>query len=169
VFVTNHVLSGALVGMALSDTPLGAFAVGIGSHLVLDALPHWGCDTGGPGGAERFLRVARRDGIIGLATMAGLAIGSTRRARTAVIAGMLGAVLLDLDKPALHFFGRSPFPAAVDRFHGSIQNESPEGMGAEASWAAALALLNGLVIRHGSRHVAGDASCHRCHVELPSP
>ena len=41
VLLTNHVLSGALIG-ALARRPAAAFAAGMASHFVLDALPHWG-------------------------------------------------------------------------------------------------------------------------------
>ena len=61
-------------------------------------------------------------------------------------AGIAGACLIDMDKPGRHFLGRSPFPAAVDRFHGRIQNEHPVGVLVEAATAAALAL--GLLVLH---------------------
>ncbi len=41
MLLTNHVLSGALIG-ALARRPLPAFALGVASHFVLDAVPHWG-------------------------------------------------------------------------------------------------------------------------------
>jgi hypothetical protein len=41
VLLTNHVVSGALIG-AVARRPLPAFAVGVASHFALDALPHWG-------------------------------------------------------------------------------------------------------------------------------
>ena len=41
MLLTNHVLSGALIG-ALARRPLPAFAAGVASHFVLDAVPHWG-------------------------------------------------------------------------------------------------------------------------------
>jgi hypothetical protein len=40
VFITNHVLSGAIIGQAFDGHPVGAFVAGVGSHLVLDAVPH---------------------------------------------------------------------------------------------------------------------------------
>jgi hypothetical protein len=48
-----------------------------------------------------------------------------------------------MDKPGRHFFGRSPFPAQLDRFHGRIQNQSEDGGLIEA--AVALALVAALV------------------------
>ena len=68
VLLTNHVLSGALIG-ALARRPAPAFAAGVASHFVLDALPHWG-DWGS---IRRFLQVAVPDGLISLAAMGTLA------------------------------------------------------------------------------------------------
>jgi hypothetical protein len=64
VLLTNHVLSGALIG-ALSRRPLPAFAAGVVSHFVVDAIPHWGKW----GSRSQFLRVAVPDGLVSLATM----------------------------------------------------------------------------------------------------
>ena len=62
-----------------------------------------------------------------------------RRAR--VLAGMAGAALLDMDKPSLLFFGRSPFPRAVDEFHQRVQRESPRRMPQEILVGLAGAVL----------------------------
>ena len=112
MLLTNHVLSGALIG-ALARRPLPAFALGVASHFVVDAVPHWG-DWGSQ---RRFLRVAVPDGLISLAVMGAIAAAAPPDRRLAVLAGMTGAALPDLDKPSNLWFGRSPFPAAVDRFH----------------------------------------------------
>jgi hypothetical protein len=56
VFVTTHVLSGLLIGRVLKKRPAAALPAGIGSHLVLDAIPHWGCRSG----RTHFLTVAER-------------------------------------------------------------------------------------------------------------
>ncbi|HEU5385717.1 MAG TPA: hypothetical protein VFV73_07430 [Streptosporangiaceae bacterium] len=119
MLLTNHVLSGALIG-ALARRPVPAFAAGVASHFVLDAIPHWG-DWGSQ---RQFMRVAVPDGVISLAVMGALTAASPPGRRAAVLAGMAGAALPDADKPANIFFGWSPFPAAVDRFHARIQDES---------------------------------------------
>jgi len=119
VLLTNHVLSGALIG-ALARRPLPAFAAGVASHFVLDAVPHWG-DWGSQ---RRFLRVAVPDGLISLAAMGAIAAVSRSDRRLAVLAGMAGAALPDIDKPSNLWFGWSPFPVAVDRFHSGIQREA---------------------------------------------
>ncbi len=60
---------------------------------------------------------------------------------------MTGAVLPDADKPARLWFGRSPFPAAVDRFHSRIQDESFRRAPVEAAAAAAFAAAAFTAIR----------------------
>ena len=122
MLVTNHVLSGAIIGHAARGMP-SAFAVGVASHLALDAVPHWG---GHP--LEEVMPVAVADGLTGLAAMAAATVVASPRDRLRVLAGMVGAALLDLDKPSLVFFGFSPFPAAVDSLHGRVQREAPHRM-----------------------------------------
>jgi hypothetical protein len=119
VLLTNHVLSGALIG-ALARRPAPAFAVAVASHFALDALPHWG----NWGSKRRFLQVAVPDGLISLAAMGTLAALAPAERRPAVVAGMAGAALPDLNKPTIVYFGWSPFPRGVDRFHSRIQREA---------------------------------------------
>jgi hypothetical protein len=119
MLVTNHVLSGAAIGAAVRR-PVPAFALGVASHYALDASPHWGKF----GGGRKYLKVAVPDGLIGLAVMGAMTALAPRGSRMAVLAGMTGAALPDLDKPSRLFFGRSPFPPAVDRFHSRIQHEA---------------------------------------------
>jgi hypothetical protein len=147
VLLTNHVLSGALIG-ALARRPVPAFAVAVASHFVLDAMPHWGKW----GSRRRFLQVAVPDGLISLAAMGALAALSPAERRPAVVAGMAGAALPDLDKPAFIYFGRSPFPRAVNRFHNRIQREAPGRAHLEVLAAGALAVAALALIR---RPVAG--------------
>ena len=119
MLLTNHVLSGALIG-ALARRPATAFAAGVASHFALDAVPHWG-DWASP---RHFLRAAVPDGLISLAVMGAIAALAPAERRPAVVAGMTGAALPDIEKPTTLWFGWSPFPAAVDRFHSGIQREA---------------------------------------------
>jgi hypothetical protein len=145
MLVTNHVLAGAAIG-ALVRRPAAALALGVASHLCMDVIPHWGLPhddgQGDAIGNPGFLRIAYRDGLAGLVAM-GAAFGLARGRRLPVLAGMVGAALLDLDKPSRHFFGHSPFPAAVDRFHWGIQvgREHEHKMGQEVAVAAGLAAV----------------------------
>ena len=151
MLVTNHVLAGAAIG-ALVKHPLPALALGVVSHLAMDAIPHWGLAhevrQGDPTKSPEFLRVAYRDGFAGLAAM-GAAFGLARGRRLPVLAGMVGAALLDLDKPSRHFFGVSPFPRSVDKFHGDIQEgrEHDHRMGQELAVAAGLAGVVACLLR----------------------
>ena len=87
VLLTNHVLSGALIG-ALARRPAPAFAAGVASHFVLDALPHWG-DWGS---IRRFLQVAVPDGLIGLAATGLVILGG--------VAGMTIAEAVSFTPPS---------------------------------------------------------------------
>ena len=60
------------------------------------------------------------------------------------MAGMAGAAAPDLDKPSRLWFGRSPWPDAVDRFHSAIQNEAPDRFRRELATMGVLAAV-GLV------------------------
>jgi hypothetical protein len=133
MLLTNHVLSGALIG-ALTRRPLPAFAAGVASHFVLDAVPHWGNMDW-----RHFLRVAVADGLVSLAVAGALAAASPSARRAAVLAGMAGAAIPDLDKPSKLWFGRSPFPATFDRVHMGIQDEAAHRFYVELLAAAALA------------------------------
>jgi hypothetical protein len=115
MLITNHVLSGALIGAA-ARRPVPAFVLGVASHFVLDTVPHWGDWRD----ERQFLQVAVPDGLAGLATMGLCAAAAPRSAWVSMLAGMAGAALPDLDKPSRLWFGRSPFPHAVDHFHAAI-------------------------------------------------
>jgi hypothetical protein len=137
VLITNHVLSGALIGALSPDTGT-AFQRGFVSHFVLDAVPHFGVDE------QHLLKIAVPDGLIGLATIAAVARYTPRKRLLPVLAGITGACLPDLDKPGKQFFGRSPFPGWFDWAHAVIQPESPRRFPVEV--AAAAALTAGLAV-----------------------
>ena len=154
MFVTNHVLSGVVIGRLLERHPVTAFVVGVGSHLVLDMVPHWGCGKSTPEDRELFLRYAKRDGLVGLMTMACAAGAVHRRARAATIAAMVGATLLDADKPLMYYLGRDPFPRAIRRIHGRAQNESPQGLPNEIVFALTCAIADAAIAVKGRRRYA---------------
>jgi hypothetical protein len=160
MLVTNHVLSGALIGAAVRR-PVPAFVLGVASHFVLDAVPHWGKWRD----RRHFLRVAVPDGLAGLAAMAAFTAAAPRDRRAAVAAGMLGAALPDIDKPTRIWFGFSPWPAAVDHFHACIQDEAPGRFVREATSGALFAASAALLLR--LRHPAPPAR-HPVPVTEPS-
>jgi hypothetical protein len=121
MLVTNHVLSGAVIGAVVRE-PLVALPLGVGSHFLLDSMPHWGRW----GSRERFLRIAVADGLTGLAVMGAACAVAGKGRRLGVLAGMVGAASPDLDKPATLWFGRTLWPEPVRDFHRRIQDEAPD-------------------------------------------
>lgn len=154
MLITTHVASGAVVGRLASD-PLTALLVGVASHFALDRIPHWGRpQVGPPPGMDReTLRVAVADGLSGLALIAAVAAAACPAQRVPVLAGVLGACLPDVDKPAELFFGRSPFPRWVDDAHARLQEgrESPHRLARDAVLAALGAVAVVAALRRESR------------------
>jgi hypothetical protein len=146
VFVTNHVLVGSMIGLALPRRPVAAFSTGVASHYACDAVPHWGL-VYNPG---LFLKYAVVDGLVGLSVMTAITRCTPASERMAVLAGMLGAAFPDADKPAELFFGRSPFPVAFDDFHSRIQRESPDRLWSEIAFGIGMCGLLA-VLRRRSR------------------
>ena len=142
MLITNHVLSGALLGYVAPTVPV-AFAVGLLSHVALDAVPHWG----DPRPLGELLHVAVPDGLMGLAVMGTAAATAAPHRRARVVAAMFGATVLDADKPSSLFFGFSPFPRAVDRLHQHIQRESPRRMPQEVAVGVTGSVLVALAAR----------------------
>jgi hypothetical protein len=68
------------------------------------------------------------------------------------MSAMVGAVLLDLDKPLAHFFGVDPFPRVVTRIHKRVQNESPHRLPIEFAYGIVLATADVLVIAVSGWH-----------------
>lgn len=141
VLITNHVLSGAVVGALVTD-PGRALAAGFASHFGLDVLPHFGVDE------RQLMRVAVPDGLLGLAAIAVITVATPAPWRTAVLAGIVGACLPDLDKPGRQFFGRSPFPKPFDDFHGRIQWESSRLLPVEFGAALVFGSIFARLLRH---------------------
>jgi hypothetical protein len=149
MFVTNHVLAGSIAG-SLCRRPVAACALGLATHVVMDLTPHWGDAQLGRDG---FIAVARRDGLLGLAAVALVTVAGVPP-RAALLSGMAGAAILDVDKPGEYFFGVNPLPGWLDRFHKRIQHESPEGMRAELAAGVALAAIAAALLvraRSGAR------------------
>ncbi len=142
MFITNHVLAGAVIGFVLPRRRrLAAATLGAASHFALDAVPHWGAGDDG----RLFLRAAVADGLCGLAASALVARAAPSSRRATVLAGVLGSCLPDADKPARLFFGRSPFPPAVDAVHARIQRESTERLRQEVVTAGSLGFVIALL------------------------
>ncbi len=137
MFITNHVLAGAIAGSICRRRPAYAFVLGFATHVVMDITPHWG---NAELSRDGFYVVARRDGLLGLAAVSMITVAGVPP-RTALLAGMAGAAVLDSDKPGEFLFGVNPLPAWVDRVHKQMQHESPEGIRIEVPVGVALAAV----------------------------
>lgn len=146
MLVTNHVLAGAAIG-AVVRNPAAAYAIGVTSHFAMDAVPHWGQ----PRDRAHWWRVCVSDGLTGLAVLGAVAALADPQRRVSVVAGALGAATPDADKPFGVVFGRSPWPAPVNRFHSAIQTESPRRMPQEFAVGVAGAALVAFLLRRGRR------------------
>jgi hypothetical protein len=147
MLATSHVLAGALIGRAVSQNPVAAFGVGVVSHFVMDACPHWGVKDPPGVWSKKFVRVAKCDGCAAMAAMAVGAGLAPARSRRAVIAGMVGAALPDADKPMEYFFGVNPFPKPVQTFHSWVQREAEHRLPHEVASALVLGLALIVTIR----------------------
>jgi len=126
MFICNHVIAGAAIGLVLEDHPFAAFVAGVGSHFALDMVPHWAShdkpkDDGSY--SDEFVRAAKIDGCLGCALIGTLLLAAP--SKPAVAAGIAGACLPDLDKPAQYFFGKVPFPAWWQELHRKANNQRP--------------------------------------------
>ncbi len=160
MLVTNHVLSGALLGRA-APGPVSAFTAGVASHFVLDAVPHWGDGRS----IHEVMHIAVPDGLLGLTAMAAVTAATPPADRLRVLAGMAGAAFPDLDKPADRFLGFSPFPQRWDAFHQAVQRESAGRMPQEIlvglAQATVLATLSSRAARRVSRRSGWAAPAPR--------
>ena len=147
MFITNHVLAGAIAGSVFRTRPVAAFSLGFVTHVAMDMTPHWGNPEIGRDG---FYAVAKRDGLLGLAAVALVTVAGVPP-RRALLAGMAGAAILDSDKPGEFFFGINPLPKWIDRIHRQIQRESPEGLRTELAAGAALASVVTAISVHRRR------------------
>lgn len=138
MLATTHVLTGALIGRVLRR-PGRAAAVGVVSHVALDALPHWGMWPDTPHFRAKFLTVAAIDGL----TLSGvLAVMVRRRRPAAEITGALGALLLDMDKPTALLGVRQLWPDRVHAVHLGVQrHEQPQRWRIDVTVAALSALV----------------------------
>lgn len=145
MFVTNHALAGALLGTVAPGRPAAAFLVAAASHLAMDRVPHWGLSTPRELDPAGFLRVAVRDGLLGLGVVGATAALAPRSHRAAVVAGMAGAVLLDVDKPA-ELLGLHPVPGPVQRLHVALQREHERHLGREVALGSLMAIALGTTL-----------------------
>ena len=131
MFLTNHTLTGTLIGLSLPAPAV--LPLGFLSHLALDATPHFGYPS---------LDLAKNPGF-SLAVFDGLAsaatylfmLGMFPDHRVAITLGVFGATLPDLLYIPRYIFRYRPTNFFA-RLHKKIQwSETPAGLITEFFWA----------------------------------
>lgn len=123
MLITNHVISGALIGMSAKSDRQAAIA-GLVSHLVLDSIPHYGTARLN---AEEYGLLTKTDGIVGVAAIVALLHHTPAPLRKRTGIAIFCACLPDTDKPLTYFFGarRKWHPGIFRKIHYSVQHEHP--------------------------------------------
>lgn len=129
--LSTHLVIGGVLGRALSVSPALAFAAGVVSHFILDALPHWDYQLGstrdGATALDRNMDLSSRSFAFDLIKIGSdLAIGIVVLLATGYLFrwplgssmfwGALGGILPDFCQ-FLYFKLRWPSLRALQRFH----------------------------------------------------
>lgn len=119
MLLSAHASFGVLTG-ALTRRPVVAFALGPVSHLLLDAVPHVGSIS------IALPTLIALDAGVALAVVVGSSVAAPdRRTAAAMLTGVMGAVLLDLDKPFERLVGGQLWPDWLHGAHRSVQHHLP--------------------------------------------
>lgn len=120
VLFTLHAAAGTAIGWALRQRPTLAVAAAAASHLLLDAIPHWGTDN-----KRTWLAVAATDVTIGTAATAHLISKAPAQHRRLLATTATAAIALDLPKIPRTFGLPVPFePDWLRHLHSNIQRET---------------------------------------------
>jgi hypothetical protein len=151
MLLTNHTLTGVFLGLSI-DNPVALAPTAVASHLVLDAVPHFGASIiRGDGDKRRlgFLILGSIDFALSVGVTVAACVLWPWRAGNIII-GALGADLPDLTYIPIILFRRGPvfkllpFYEPMQRFFSFIQwYEKPPGAITEVLWFALMAYLLG--------------------------
>lgn len=122
MLATNHVLVGGAIG-AVAEKPVPAFAAGFLSHFLLDAIPHYG-----PGhNRHGYWFVFKVDATVSTVATLTLVALAPPEARVGALAGAVGSLFPDSDKPLRLLTGKARHPRWFMRGHQAIQHEHGRG------------------------------------------
>jgi hypothetical protein len=134
----NHALTGALLALKI-EQPLVLVPMALGSHLVLDALPHYGypeLDLD----HRRWVVTGIIDGVLTVGAVMVIYLAWPQRIGHILI-GVLAAVLPDLVYIPQVLVGWQP-NTWWHRLHGRVQwAEFPRGLMVDVAWAGAMVYL----------------------------
>jgi hypothetical protein len=138
MFLTNHVLTGMLIGLNIDEVPLVAPAA-LASHFALDILPHWGGEKF-PFKSPIWFAFAVTDAVLAMTAVA-VAIYVWPHKIWNILVGTFFAALPDLFFLPEIFFGVK-FKGGFFKFHSWIQwSQTAPGIIVEAIWAAGMITL----------------------------
>jgi hypothetical protein len=147
MFLTNHTLTGVLLGLTV-DNPVLLAPTAVASHLVLDMTPHYGPSGDHSLGSRFFYIAGTIDFALSVAVTVGACLLWPQRAVNIII-GVVGADLPDLTYLPIAAFGvarvnRIPGYKAMLAFLARIQwYEKPPGIISELVWFTLIVLLLG--------------------------
>jgi hypothetical protein len=131
----NHVAFGTLVALVVKE-PLLAVPLALGSHFVMDALPHYGEDHKAPRFSRRYYGKILVDAQISILFGAWVLAAHPPHAWLVAVCGLV-AVSPDFLWPiALYIKHQGPLWEFFE-FHKRIQHESRAGIFVEIAWFAA--------------------------------
>ena len=146
MFLTNHTLTGVLLGLSIDDVAVLA-PVSVASHLALDAVPHFGHASMKSGLlAKPFLVLGSFDFAASCIVTAAACVAVPARTGHILI-GVIGADLPDLTYIPVIIFGyklvyKLPGYRSMLSFLARIQwYEHPPGLISEFIWAALMLAL----------------------------
>lgn len=135
MIITPHVATGLAIGLML-QRPWLAFLLALGSHFVLDVIPHWDPDIRNPRKAFPILLAD-----LTVASLIFFAVAESHENRLlALTAGSFGGVLPDLIEVAWSKF-RAERPPRLRDFHDRLHWYKPGpvlGLGIQAVYLAVL-------------------------------
>lgn len=146
MFLTNHTLTGVLLGLSIDDLVVLA-PVSVASHLALDAVPHFGHSSMKAGlRAKSFIVLGSFDFAASVIVTAAACFAMPQRTGH-ILVGVIGADLPDFTYIPIIVFGeklvyRIPGYRAMIGFLARIQwYEHPPGLISEFVWAALMLTL----------------------------
>lgn len=128
----NHVAFGSLVALVVKE-PAVAIPVALGSHFVMDAIPHYGEDHKAPRFSRRYYGRILVDAQISVLFAAWILAAHPPHAGLVFICGLV-AILPDFLWPLALYVKKTSLMWKFFVFHKRIQRESRRGIYVEIVW-----------------------------------
>ncbi len=141
----NHVVFGSLIAVAVNQ-PVLAVPLALGSHFVMDAIPHYGSDPKAPRGSALYHARIVVDAVAStLIVCFFLSLHPSNP--MLLIACSIAAVMPDFLWPLALVIKRKGPLWAFFKFHKLIQRESRSGIFVELGWFTITTLLVVFIIQ----------------------